>query len=130
MYSKRILLNTPRIQDSRFKVQGRTLPCTLNLESWIRGAFNRIRIEYVCIRILRFDHCILYFEPVVVRSIDTTDIARSLRKLNTGTALRGNISTMPCMCFDTFRKKQLSYSCDCRDSSRHFCFTVRHLDLD
>ena len=49
-YSKRILLNTPRIQDSRFKVPGRTLPCTLNLESWIRGVFNRIRlntIEYV-----------------------------------------------------------------------------------
>ena len=46
-YSKRILLNTPRIQDSRFKVPGRTLPCTLNLESWIRGVFNRIRFEYV-----------------------------------------------------------------------------------
>ena len=46
-YSKRILLNTPRIQDSRFKVPGRTLPCTLNLESWIRGIFNRIRFEYV-----------------------------------------------------------------------------------
>ena len=49
-YSKRILLNTPRIQDSRFKVPGRTLPCTLNLESWIRGVFNRIRFEYVWIR--------------------------------------------------------------------------------
>ena len=46
-YSKRILLNMPRIQDSRFKVPGRTLPCTLNLESWIRGVFNRIRFEYV-----------------------------------------------------------------------------------
>ena len=45
-YSKRILLNTPRIQDSRFKVPGRTLPCTLNLESWIRGVFKRIRFEY------------------------------------------------------------------------------------
>ena len=44
-YSKRILLNTPRIQDSRFKVPGRTLPCTLNLESWIRGVFNRIRLN-------------------------------------------------------------------------------------
>ena len=47
---KRILLNTPRIQDSRFKVQGKVLPGTLNLESWIRGVFNRIRlntIEYV-----------------------------------------------------------------------------------
>ena len=39
-YSKRILLNARRIQDSRFKVPGRTLPCTLNLESWIRGVFN------------------------------------------------------------------------------------------
>ena len=46
-YSKRILLNTPRIQDSRFKVQGKVLPGTLNLESWIRGVFNRIRFEYV-----------------------------------------------------------------------------------
>ena len=56
---------------------------------------------------LRFDHCILYFEPVVVLwivvvlcSIDTTDFARALRRLNTGTALRGNISTM----LDSFRK--------------------------
>ena len=32
-YSKRILLNTPRIQDSRFKVQGKVLPGTLNLGS-------------------------------------------------------------------------------------------------
>ena len=101
-YSKRILLNTPRIQDSRFKVQGKVLPGTLNLESWIRGVFNRIRFEYGT---LRFDHCILYFEPVVVLwivvvlcSIDTTDFARALRRLNTGTALRGNISTMLCMC--------------------------------
>ena len=31
--SGRIQLNTPRIQDSRFKVPGRSLPCTLNLES-------------------------------------------------------------------------------------------------
>ena len=46
-YSKHILLNTPRIQDSKFKVPGRTLPCTLNLESWIRGVFNRIPFEYV-----------------------------------------------------------------------------------
>ena len=46
-YSIRILLNAPRIQDSRFKVQGKVLPCTLNLESWIRGVFNRIRFEYI-----------------------------------------------------------------------------------
>ena len=32
-YSQRILLNTPRIQDSRFKVQGKVLPGTLNLGS-------------------------------------------------------------------------------------------------
>ena len=50
MYSKRILLNTPRIQDSTFKVQGKVLPGTLNLESWIRGVFNRIHFEYVLIR--------------------------------------------------------------------------------
>ena len=31
--SGRIQLNTPRIQDSRFKVQGKLLPGTLNLES-------------------------------------------------------------------------------------------------
>ena len=31
--SGRIQLNTPPIQDSRFKVPGRSLPCTLNLES-------------------------------------------------------------------------------------------------
>ena len=54
---------------------------------------------------LRFDHCILYFEPVVVLwivvvlcSLDTIDIAGSLRKLNTGNAVRGNISTMLSMC--------------------------------
>ena len=46
-YSKRILLNTPRIQDSRFKVQGKVLPGTLNLESWIRGVFNRIRLNTI-----------------------------------------------------------------------------------
>ena len=40
----------PRIQDSRFKVQGKVLPGTLNLESWIRGVFNRIRFEYLRIR--------------------------------------------------------------------------------
>ena len=33
--------------DPRFKVQGKVLPGTLNLESWIRGVFNRIRFEYV-----------------------------------------------------------------------------------
>ena len=31
--SGRIQVNTPRIQDSRFKVPGGSLPCTLNLES-------------------------------------------------------------------------------------------------
>ena len=85
-YSKRILLNTPRIQDSRFKVPGRTLPCTLNLGS------EAYSTEYVLNTFeygtLRFDHCILYFEPVVVLwivvvlcSIDTTDFARALRDL-------------------------------------------------
>ena len=96
-YSKRILLNTPRIQDSRFKVQGKVLPGTLNLESWIRGVFNRIRFEY---GMLWFDiaFCILSLSlfcglVVIMCSIDTIDIARSLRKHNTG---RGNISTVPC----------------------------------
>ena len=31
-------------------MQGKALPGTLNLESWIRGVFNRIRFEYVRIR--------------------------------------------------------------------------------
>ena len=33
---------------------------------------------------------------VILCSIDTIDIARSLRKHNTGNAVRGNISTVPC----------------------------------
>ena len=54
MDSERIQLNMPRIQDSTFKVAGRTLPCTLNLGS---GGYS---IEYVLnpfeCGMLRFDH--------------------------------------------------------------------------
>ena len=60
---KRVLLNTSRIQDSRFKVPGRTLPCTLDLESWIRGVFNRIRLNTECraFRIVNSRYFVLYY---------------------------------------------------------------------
>ena len=41
---KRIQIGS-KIQDSR--CQGELCPAPLNLESWIRGVFNRIRFEYV-----------------------------------------------------------------------------------
>ena len=66
-YSKRILLNMPRIQDSRFKVQGKVLPGTLNHESEAYSTEYVVNtVEYGTVR---FDHCISSFESLFRRFV-------------------------------------------------------------
>ena len=118
-----------KIQDSRCQGELCPAPWILNLGS------EAYSTEYVLNTFeygtLRFDHCILYFEPVVVLwivvvlcSIDTTDFARALRDLTP--VLLCEVTYPQCsVCAWLFQETfPLSYSCDCRDSSRHFCFTV------
>ena len=89
---------SPRTKIGRIQ----TYSCTLNFESWIRGVFNRIRLNTercgLTIAFCIFEPVVVLWIVVVLCSIDTADIARALRRLITDTALRGNISTMLCMC--------------------------------
>ena len=67
--SGRIQLNTARIQDSRFKVPGRSLPCTLNLESEaysidpVVGSGARVLYSTTCKKVRIYRHSPRAQEP-------------------------------------------------------------------